>query len=218
MCSFSCVRWGQGWHIPAIAHHPDAQLVAIVDANPHPQSTLNKLESLESLSTKYSTPIYASVNDMLQQVGNDLDGVIISTSHFSHYGIAQAIYTYSDSNNTGPIHILMEKPMTTEIDHAHKIGQLVMDKHHKEHHTAQLRINHSANYRSQATTAKQHMHRIGRLRHITASFASPVMFIFEDPANKGWNEPSGTMLGNGACFVVILWGVSLTIYVRHIFH
>uniref|UniRef100_A0A7S2YTI0 GFO/IDH/MocA-like oxidoreductase domain-containing protein n=1 Tax=Entomoneis paludosa TaxID=265537 RepID=A0A7S2YTI0_9STRA len=41
------------------------------------------------------------------------------------------------------------------------------------------------------------MPQIGQLLHITASFASPVMWVFEDPHNVGWNVPTGSMLGNG---------------------
>ena len=34
---------------------------------------------------------------------------------------------------------------------------------------------------------------------VSAFFASPLSWIFDDPANTGWNEPddSGEMLGNG---------------------
>lgn len=34
---------------------------------------------------------------------------------------------------------------------------------------------------------------------VSAFFASPLSWIFDDPANTGWNEPDGSeeMLGNG---------------------
>ena len=38
---------------------------------------------------------------------------------------------------------------------------------------------------------------IGTVRMVTAMFASPLMWIFDDPSNKGWNEPSHGMVGNG---------------------
>ena len=67
-------------------------------------------------------------------------------------------------------------------------------------------MNHSANYRPAAALAQtivQSQHKIGTLRHVTASFASPLTWLFEDPANTGWNIPTGKMLGNG-----FAWGQS----------
>ena len=66
-------------------------------------------------------------------------------------------------------------------------------------------INHSANYRLQTRKAKELVmaDAIGDIRHITAFFASPLMWIFDDPDNKGWNEPQGNMQGNG-----FAWGQS----------
>ena len=46
--------------------------------------------------------------------------------------------------------------------------------------------------------------RIGTVRHVSAFFASPLSWLFDDPANRGWNEPTGpTMVGNG-----FAWGQS----------
>ena len=38
---------------------------------------------------------------------------------------------------------------------------------------------------------------IGEIRHATVLFHTPLAWVFDDPANVGWNEPTGTMLGNG---------------------
>mmetsp|Transcript_4991 Transcript_4991/g.6503 ORF Transcript_4991/g.6503 Transcript_4991/m.6503 type:complete len:397 (+) Transcript_4991:157-1347(+) len=191
--------WGQGWHIPAIHQNPNAELVAIVDPSSHPQSTLtNTLESLETLKDKYKTKIFSSVSEMLNDVGEDLDGVIVSTPHSTHYHIGSLIYRYQDEQQSPrndvhkPIHILMEKPMTTEIGHALKLCDLV-----QKHDRSNFWINHSANFRAQALLAKQNMPKIGTLLHVSSSFASPVMWVFEEPKNTGWNVPTGTMQGNG---------------------
>ena len=60
-------------------------------------------------------------------------------------------------------------------------------------------MNHSANYREQCKVARELIEagEIGAVRHITSFMASPLSFIFEDPANTGWNEPDANMLGNG---------------------
>merc|ERR1711933_293686 len=38
---------------------------------------------------------------------------------------------------------------------------------------------------------------IGEVKHASLFFATPLGFLFEDPAQKGWVEPEGSMLGNG---------------------
>lgn len=53
------------------------------------------------------------------------------------------------------------------------------------------------------------------MRHVSASFASPLSWIFDDPRNTGWNEPddSGEMIGNG-----FAWGQSshLLAWIYHV--
>jgi predicted dehydrogenase len=60
-------------------------------------------------------------------------------------------------------------------------------------------INHSANYTLQARQARDAIQtgKIGTVRHITGSFASPLKWIFEEKSHTGWNEPTGQMRGNG---------------------
>mmetsp|Transcript_27424 Transcript_27424/g.58930 ORF Transcript_27424/g.58930 Transcript_27424/m.58930 type:complete len:375 (+) Transcript_27424:678-1802(+) len=78
-------------------------------------------------------------------------------------------------------------------------------------------INHSANYRPQARAARALIQsgKIGTIRHVSAFFASPLSWIFDDPSNTGWNEPddSGEMLGNG-----FAWGQSshLLAWIYHV--
>lgn len=53
---------------------------------------------------------------------------------------------------------------------------------------------------------------IGDIKHVTAFMGSPLIWIFDDTKNKAWNEPSGTMIGNG-----FAWGQSSHI-LAWIFH
>jgi len=36
-----------------------------------------------------------------------------------------------------------------------------------------------------------------KVKHVTAFFGSALTWLFEDPKNVSWNEPSGSMVGNG---------------------
>lgn len=206
----------EGWHLPALDHNPNANLVAIVDTSPHPQSTLNpNLEPLTALREKYHTAIYPSTTAMLQAIGPQLDGVLIATPHATHYAVCREVLTELDRRqrqnnqppNAKPLHILLEKPMTTDIQNAILLYKLVQ-KHHendndnnKSNRGSRFWINHSANYRAQTKLARDLIAsgRLGRIRHVTAFFASPLKWIFDDPACTGWNLPTGdgSMLGNG---------------------
>ncbi len=130
------------------------------------------------------------------------------------------------------MNVLMEKPMTTNVHEARELHDLLMTRRKKGEEEAKKRIkgtysptttstaiigggigcfliNHSANYRPQARAARELIQssndKVGHIHHVSAFFASPLSWIFNDPSNKGWNEPdeSGTMLGNG-----FAWGQS----------
>jgi predicted dehydrogenase len=189
--------------------------LAIVDTSEHPKSNLNPdLESLEALKEKYNAKIFSSVSDMMATVGPQLDGVLIATPHATHYGVFKEIIEEQDRRNEAnedkPLNILIEKPMTTDIQHAIELYKIVQTRDSK----SKFWVNHSANYRKQTKTAREIIMsgRLGRIRHVTAFFASPLKWIFEDPACSGWNVPSGNMLGNG-----FAWGQSSHIF-AYIYH
>ncbi|KAL7470841.1 hypothetical protein ACHAXS_011121, partial [Conticribra weissflogii] len=81
-------------------------------------------------------------------------------------------------------------------------------------------INHSANYRPQAKAAHSLIRsgKLGTIRHVSAFFASPLSWIFDDPSNTGWNQippddDEGEMVGNG-----FAWGQSshLLAWIYHV--
>jgi len=39
--------------------------------------------------------------------------------------------------------------------------------------------------------------KIGDIKHGSVLFHGPLQAVFDDPSNKGWNEPTGSMVGNG---------------------
>lgn len=194
--------WSQGWHLPALNNNPRAKLVAIVDTSSKPTSKLNPdLESLSVLSEKYQTCIFGSVEELLgdAEIGPNLDGVLVATPHATHYTIGKKLLkavNQRKTNKSKPLHILMEKPMTTDIEDAMNLYNLVESESDGD---SQFWLNHSANYRVQTAMARNAISsgRLGNVRHVTASFASPLKWIFLDPENDGWNKPTGNMIGNG---------------------
>ena len=129
-----------------------------------------------------------SVADLLDsEIGSSLDGVLVATPHATHYSIGKELIkavTERSKNNSKPLHILMEKPMTTDIDDAINLYNLV--KKAETDGDFQFWINHSANYRAQTGLALEAIAsgRLGHIRHVTAYFASPLKWIFLDPANE----------------------------------
>lgn len=197
--------WSQGWHIPSLHENEACILKAVVDRSPHPKSNLNPdLESLETLKKKYGCHIYNSVEELLQNHGNSLQGIIIATPHATHYELYTRFLDYNAQHrkiedNKTPICILLERPMTTDV---HQTLKLAHTTHHLRLEES-LWINHSANYRKPAQVVRQYITKIGNIRHISAFLASSLSWIFEDPQNTGWNEPSAGMRGNG-----FAWGQS----------
>jgi len=219
--------WSQGWHLPHLSRNSNIKIV-VVDQSQNPTSNLNpNLESLSSLAKRYDdAPYFHSTQEMLQDpiIGPTLDGAIIATPHASHYSIGELLLkegmkrqqeVNGNSDDYRPIHILMEKPMTTDVHEGKKLHDLVTTYKQELKGKGSFMINHSANYRNQTQKAKDIVSsgQIGHVRHITAFFASPLSWIFEDPNNNGWNEAFGNMLGNGFC-----WGQSshLLAWIYHV--
>lgn len=127
--------WSQGWHLPHLSRNKNIKIV-VVDQNPNPKSNLNpNLESLSTLAKRYNNaPYFHSTEKMLQDpiIGPTLDGAIVATPHASHYAIGESLIqegmrrqqqatTASTNDEYRPIHILMEKPMTTDIHEGKKL-------------------------------------------------------------------------------------------------
>jgi predicted dehydrogenase len=126
----------------------------------------------------------------------------VATPHATHYLVGKEllkVVSERKTSNGKPLHILMEKPMTTDIEDAINLYNLVISESEDGNSESQFWLNHSANYRVQTGMAREAISsgRLGNVRHVTASFASPLKWIFLDPENDGWNKPTGNMIGNG---------------------
>lgn len=187
--------WSQGWHLPHLHRNPRAQLVAVVDSGlPWKASegqhdkheSQAKLLSLNEIAEQYQTRVFASIDDLLAS-DLEFDGVIICTPHATHFEIARRF--------VGMHHVLLEKPMTTDVHEAHQLWELVQQKQQSQ---KLVFVNNTANYRRQTLVARESVaDAVGRIRHVSITMASALSWLFDDPKQKGWTQPTGNMLGNG---------------------
>jgi len=67
-------------------------------------------------------------------------------------------------------------------------------------------VNNSANWRPKAVEIHRRLQRgdIGEIRHVQATFHVSLAFIFEDKANTGWIQTTGTVDGEVANEFVVM--------------
>ena len=90
-------HWARTAHLPAIAAHPDAELVAIADPDP---ANLERSARRYGVSATFDDPA-----EMLDRCA--LDALVVATPHRYHHAIA------ADAIRRG-IHVLIEKPMVLD--------------------------------------------------------------------------------------------------------
>lgn len=163
--------------------------MAIVEPSANPRSAISKLESAAALGKRYGVPTFKSVDELLKSA-IAIDGVLVCTSHASHYECGSKALAKGH-------HVLMEKPMTTDVKEAVKLAELAAAAEAK--HGTKFMVNNTANWRPQAVKAAQLVASggIGRVEHVVCLMHAPLLWLFDDPVNVGWTQPTGSMVGNG---------------------
>ena len=183
--------WSQGWHLPHLSRHPHARGAAIVEPSPNPRSAISALISVDELGKLYDVPTFSSIDELLASpVAASLQGVVVCTSHSSHYELGVKALAKG-------LHVLMEKPMTTDVDEARKLAKAADDAAKRSN--AKFMVNNTASWRKQAMAAKEAVMAgsIGDVQHVLCVMHSALIWLFDDPANLGWTKTTGKMSGNG---------------------
>jgi predicted dehydrogenase len=191
--------WSQGWHLPQLERNPDSVIAAIMQRSEQPRAAafLNlTLETKTQLAERYpGVPIYSSCEAMLEDEEGlaKIDGVIICTAHSCHADMGAKFLAAGK-------HVLMEKPMTVDVAEARALAEMAAAAAPQ----IAFMVNNTANYREQCFEARSLVENgeLGDIHHVLCVMYSPLMFLFDDPANDGWVKPSGTMVqpdgsGNG---------------------
>jgi predicted dehydrogenase len=90
-------------HAVAVQQHPGAQLTCIVDPNPNARAVAESLR----------VPIYGSVEEMLRS-SEKPNAAIVCTPNHTHVAVSIQLL------NSG-IHVLVEKPISTEPESGRKL-------------------------------------------------------------------------------------------------
>lgn len=153
---------GTGWwatytHIPAILAHPDADLVALCDANP---------ERLQTAARHFHiSRTYTDVADLLAH--ETLDGAVIAVNHTAHYPVARACLEAG-------LHVLIEKPMVLEARHARDLEALARERRRE------IIVGYPWHYTATARRAREVIAsgRLGPVQFVASLFASMVVEFY----------------------------------------
>jgi predicted dehydrogenase len=160
---------GAGWwathnHIPAALRTGKADLTAVCRPG---AAELEMVKKTFGFSNAYedATTLFSKV---------ELDGAIITSPHGLHFDHAQSAL------NAG-LHVLVEKPMTTNAREARELVALA------ERVNRQIMVPNGWNFRPYTDRARQWVHEglIGKIRHVAMQMASPAEALFSGQPYPG---------------------------------
>lgn len=189
VCVAGAGWWAQYSLIPQLSRNTDTvTLTAIIEPSQNPRSTLKKdMKSTEELASTYGVPIFKTVDEFLRSdAAKTTNAIVIATTHAVHHEIGMKAIKAG-------MHILMEKPMTTDPTEALELARAV------EGYDKAFIVNHSANFRENSIKARELVQNgeIGTIQHVRCFMGSALLWLFDNPENVGWVTPTGGMLGNG---------------------
>jgi predicted dehydrogenase len=163
-------HWARTAHLPALAAHPAAEVVALAD--PHPGN-------LDRSRQRYG--IGACFDDAQSMLSTTpMDALVIATPHVQHYPIAAAAIARG-------IHVLIEKPLV--LDPAD--GRRLIDA--AEAAGVEIVVGYTWHYNDQVLTARRWIAegRIGSIAYVQSFFGS-------SPVNLYRGEPEADAYAYGA--------------------
>lgn len=185
-----CGGWTQGWHLPNLASRSDVDIVALVDPCEKPGAggcVPDFCEPMASLCTKYGAKRYSDFDQVLADKELALDGILCAAPQHAHVQVGSAALLAG-------LHVLMEKPMTADVDEARALLTLARERPEQA-----FILNNTANWQPGTLAAFEAVRsgKIGTVRHVNCILASPLGWLFEGKEHVEWTTTRGTMVGNG---------------------
>lgn len=107
--------WATSYHLPALAHHPHADIVGVADIDGN---------KAEKAARKHGVPAWFTDHRALLDLG--VDGVVVATPHDTHFPLSR------DALDAGA-DVLVEKPMVLKADHARELVALARTRARRLH-------------------------------------------------------------------------------------
>lgn len=186
-----CGGWTQNWHLPNLANRTDCEIVALVDPAAAPGAAgcvPSMCKPLSEVAAMYGAKMFSSLEEMLEDaLLPKVDGLLCAASHAAHHKIGLLAMSRG-------MHILMEKPMTTDVKEARSLVDLSRSRPQQA-----FLINNTANWQPGTVAAYEAISsgKLGELKHVSCVLAAPLGWLFEGGAHTNWTAKTGTMLGNG---------------------
>jgi len=120
-----CGGWTQGWHLPNLGRRADAEIVAVVDPSEHPGGggcVPSLCKPMPEVAALYGARWFTSLEAVLAAKEElRLDGLLCAAPHAAHHAIGTAVLEAG-------LHLLMEKPITADVDEARALFDLAQSR------------------------------------------------------------------------------------------
>lgn len=165
---------GAGWwatsnHMPVLAGRQDVELVGVCRLG---REELKKVQ--ERFGFAFATEDY---RELLEKC--ELDGVVVASPHTLHFEHARAALEKG-------LHVMCEKPMTTQAAHARELVRLAQEK------GVQLIVPYGWHYKPFVQEARKWLEAggVGRIEYVLCHMASPIRGLLSG-AGMNVDEVSG---------------------------
>lgn len=148
--------WSSSQHIPSLVGYPGAEVVAIADP---------LLDRAHQVAGAHGIgQVFGSAEDLY--LSASVDAVIVATPHVTHHLLVKSALEHG-------LHVLVEKPMVTRIDHAIELVELA------ERAGLHLAVGYTYQYAKTADFVRDAVqHRIGDLTQVIVQFSSNAGQLF----------------------------------------
>lgn len=156
---------GAGWwaasnHLPVLANRPDVELAAVCRLG---------ADELRRVAERFAIPF--ATENFVELLDQPLDAVIVASPHTLHYEHARAALERG-------LHVLVEKPMTTNAAHAWDLVHLARTR------DLVLMVPYGWHYKPFVQEARRLMDRnvTGTIQHVSLHMASPIRDLLQGKA------------------------------------
>lgn len=167
-------HWARTAHLPAVAAHPQAELVALADPDP---------TNLERSRRRYGVEAcFADPFEMLAT--SSMDALIVATPHAHHYEIAAAAIERG-------LNVLVEKPLVLDPADGRRLIEAASTA------GVEIVVGYPWHYNAQALRARRWIEdgRLGRIQYVHSFFGSSPLNLY-----RGTPEADVDAYGIGANF------------------